>query len=133
MDHKQKHILIVEDSPDLQALLSQFFMAEGYKTSRASNGQQALDLLHSMSDLPSVILLDIMMPMMDGLEFRDEQKRNLDISKIPVIVMTADANFQSKAEKMGAADFVRKPIEDIDDLLMRVERLHVAQPPEIGL
>jgi CheY-like chemotaxis protein len=71
-------------------LPAQVFVVENYLVSRAVNGQKALDLLHSMKELPSLILLDITMPVMDGIEFRQEQKRDPRLAKIPVIVMTVD-------------------------------------------
>jgi CheY-like chemotaxis protein len=111
-----KHILIVEDSPDLQLLLAKLFGAEGYSYSQAFNGREALELLKSNSSLPALILLDIMMPIMGGIEFHRELAKNSQMSKIPVIVMTADSNFQAEKNQMGVAAVVRKPIE-IDSLL----------------
>jgi CheY-like chemotaxis protein len=112
-----KHILIVEDSPDLQMLLSQVFGLEGYPVSQAFNGKHALDLLHSSKSLPSLILLDIMMPVMDGFEFRNEQEKDPRLAGIPIVVMTADIDSQAKANKLGAVGVIRKPMLDIDALL----------------
>jgi CheY-like chemotaxis protein len=120
---KAKHILIVEDAPDLQILLSRLFKGESYEVSQAYNGQQAIDLLNSMSELPNLILLDLMMPVMDGVEFRQRQRKDPRFSSIPVVVMTADSNSQVKIAQLGVTDFVRKPIDDLNRLLDLVERV----------
>jgi CheY-like chemotaxis protein len=118
---KTKRILIVEDSPDLQFLLAQLFEGEGYPIVQAYDGQQALDILSNMPELPAIILLDIMMPGMGGIEFREIQRAHPQLSSIPVIVMSADANAQNQVSQLGVADFIRKPILDVDKLLEVVE------------
>lgn len=118
----ERHILIVEDSEDLKDLLDELFKSEGFRTSCAINGQDGLNQLHSMKELPSVILLDIMMPVMDGVEFRKRQLEDRRIAHIPVVVMTADSNPQRKLNVMMASDFVKKPIMDVDALLSKIEK-----------
>src|SRR4051812_42447802 len=112
-----KLILIIEDSADLQSLLGQLFESEGYVLSHAFDGQQALEMLSTMPELPSLILLDIMMPVMDGFEFRENQKKDPRINTIPVIMMTADSDPQAKAARLGVEHFFKKPIRDIDKLI----------------
>lgn len=124
MSHShKKHILVVEDSQDLQTLLSQLLTTENYILSQAFDGQQALDLLHKMEPLPSLILLDVMMPVMGGIEFLQERLSDPKIASIPVIVMTADSNSKSKAALLCANEFVQKPINDVDDLLGTIHRI----------
>lgn len=117
-----KHILIIEDSVDLQALLSRLLAKQGYIVSKAYNGQEALDVLSAMKTLPDLILLDIMMPVMDGFVFRQEMQKDLRLNSIPVVVMSADSHPRSKDETLKAAAFMRKPV-DIDDLLKIAEKL----------
>jgi CheY-like chemotaxis protein len=114
--------LIVEDSPDLQLLLAQLLSGEGYRVSRAFNGQQALEFLQTTQDLPTLILLDIMMPVMDGFEFREAQRLDPRIAAIPFVVMTADYNAKVRAKTMGAVDVIQKPILDIDNLIETADR-----------
>lgn len=118
-----KHILIVEDAPELQILLTQLFESEGYIALQALNGQQALDILRTMTSLPAFILLDIMMPVMDGFSFREEQMKDTRLANIPVIVMTADSEPQVKAQQLGVNYFFKKPIRDLDKLLQVAENL----------
>lgn len=118
MEKSAKHILIVEDSLDLQALLAQLIESEGHSTTLASHGRQALDLLESMPVPPSLILLDLMMPVMDGFEFIKVQLEDPKLSQIPVVVMTADSNPQSNVQNLKVKEVVKKPISA--DLVLEI-------------
>lgn len=109
----EKHVLIVEDAPDLQYLLGHLFLSEGYRLSQAYNGEQALQILRSMTTPPSFILLDIMMPVMDGFEFREHQMSDPQLARIPVVVMTADGSAQEKVMHLGVRAVIQKPIQDL--------------------
>ena len=113
---KNRKLMIVEDSMDIQLILKDLFTGEGYDVSCASNGQEALDILSSAEELPRLILLDLMMPVMDGFQFRDRQTRDARIAQIPVFIMSADTNIQTKKIKTAAAQAFKKPV-DIDQLL----------------
>jgi len=91
-----KLILIVDDSKDNQDLLKLVLISKGYSVHCASNGQEALVMLFELSILPDLILLDAKMPVMDGYEFRVQQKKLARIRDIPVVVMTGDSD-----ENMG--------------------------------
>lgn len=120
--HK-KHILLIEDSQDLQALLSQLLTSEDYQVSQAYDGLEALNMLEKMDSKPELILLDIMMPVMGGIEFLERRLQNPKLAAIPVVVMTADANSKSKATLLCANEFIQKPIKDVDGLLDIVQRI----------
>jgi len=81
-------ILVVDDDADIRASLCDLLEDEGYAVATAAHGRDALDYLRG-HPAPSVVLLDLMMPTMDGYEFRAEQKRDPTIAAIPVVVMTA--------------------------------------------
>ncbi|MGZ3691708.1 MAG: response regulator [Pseudobdellovibrio sp.] len=116
-----KHILIVDDSADLQVLLLQLFKSVGYKISQAYDGRQALNFLETSNPQPSVVLLDIMMPEMDGIELKSAMNRDSKLAGIPVIWMSADAGSLNKARALGGVDFIQKPIRDLDGLISKVE------------
>lgn len=113
-------VLIVEDSVDLQMLIGEFLESEGFSVSYATNGQEALNTLKSSMSLPCMILLDIMMPVMDGLQFREHQIKDAAISKIPVVVMTADANIKNKLNSLHIKEYFSKPL-NMDALLTKVQ------------
>ena len=115
-----KHILIVDDSKDIHGLLGVFFAGEGYEISVAETGMQALELLRKSPLLPDLILLDLMMPVMDGYGFRAEQEKDARLAEIPVVIMTAGADAKVSALRAKAHGFLKKPFSDLELLLATV-------------
>ncbi|HKQ71254.1 MAG TPA: response regulator [Polyangiaceae bacterium] len=116
--HKSEHlpsILLVDDDRDVSEALSTVLIDEGYDVATAYNGHEALAYLKSHTPLPRLILLDVMMPVMDGYEFRIEQRRDPALADIPVLVLTAGSMGERIAE-LGVAAHLRKPI-DLERLL----------------
>jgi len=111
-------ILIVEDDADLREMMAQLLTLEGYRASTVANGREALEYL-SGGDKPDVILLDLMMPVMDGWEFRRQQQADAQLSNVPVIVLSALD--QNRASDVNAAAFLKKPL-DFDRLMSLVRR-----------
>jgi CheY-like chemotaxis protein len=109
-------VLIVEDDPDLREMMAQLLTLEGFQAATVSNGREALDYLGDR-DTPEVILLDLMMPVMDGWEFRRRQRQDPDLSRVPVIVLSALD--QARAGGLDPAAFLKKPL-DFDRLLQLV-------------
>jgi CheY-like chemotaxis protein len=101
-------ILIVEDDPDVQVTLVDLLEDVGYQVDCAANGQEALNHLRR-GTLPSVILLDLMMPVMDGYEFYDHLQANAEWATIPVLVVSAAARELNADSRLGAAPHVQKP------------------------
>lgn len=112
----QKHILIVDDSVDNQQLLTILFESIGYKVDNVSNGAEALSLLSNCRILPDLILLDYQMPVMSGLEFRQQQLQNKLIQNIPVIVMTGEINNNLHFEMKNPFCVTIKPLQ-VNDLI----------------
>jgi DNA-binding response OmpR family regulator/HPt (histidine-containing phosphotransfer) domain-containing protein len=112
-------ILVADDDEMILGLLRQCFYHAGYKTIAADNGKTALDLIKK--ELPDLIILDVMMPAMDGFTVLQQLKANFELKNIPVIFLTAKNqhdNVLFGLEK-GAADYIVKPF-DIDELSARV-------------
>jgi len=116
------YILIVEDDDDIREALTQILQLEGYVVREAANGREALDI-SAQNPTPSLILLDLMMPVMDGWQFRAEQMKDPSLSKVPVVVISADASVHEKVASFGAASVLPKPIS-LDRLLRAVEALY---------
>lgn len=122
-DRKQAfRILVVEDDQDTMGTMIDVLEGEGYTTAGAGDGRQALKFLAETTWKPDLILLDLTMPHMDGFQFREEQLKNARLSRIPVIVVTADVNAMTKAADIRAAGLLRKPIS-IEAMLGVVERI----------
>jgi CheY-like chemotaxis protein len=117
-----KRILIVEDAPEIQTLLARLLKSRGYHIDCVSNGLSALEFLHAAGELPDLILLDLMMPEMDGYQFRQRQESEEKLRDIPLVVMTAGGDIQAKAEQVGAQAYLRKPFSSIDTILDTVGR-----------
>jgi len=109
-------VLIVEDDEDLREMMAQLLTLEGFQAATVANGREALDYLHQ-SGKPDVILLDLMMPVMDGWEFRRHQQADPAIAPVPVIVLSALD--QNRAATLDATAFLKKPL-DFDRLLSLV-------------
>jgi len=116
-----KTIFLIEDSKEIRTLVQILFESEGYAVASAHDGHDALDKLRSMPKLPSLILLDLMMPVMDGYQFRQEQLKDPLLATIPVYIMTADGNVDVKAAGLGVEGGLRKPV-DIETLLEVAEK-----------
>jgi CheY-like chemotaxis protein len=117
-----KRLLVVEDDRDLRRNMQSLFESEGYLVDVAENGQVALDFLIQATELPEVILLDLMMPVMDGFQFRDAQVQIPKFASIPVIVLTADGHIEEKKVRSRATAALRKPA-DVELILSTVEKL----------
>jgi CheY-like chemotaxis protein len=115
-----RRILLVEDDHVTRTSVALALELQGYEVSCAANGQEALDHLRGEGP-PCLILLDLMMPVMDGWKFREEQRRDPALAAIPVVVVSADGTTPQKAAALGADDYLRKPVE-VDELYDKVQR-----------
>jgi CheY-like chemotaxis protein len=106
--------MIVEDDPDTREMLGKFLELEGFDVSTAANGRLALEQLGG-GEPPCVIILDLMMPVMNGWQFREAQARDPRLSHIPVVVVTA-AGARADIPAIAADAWLAKPV-DFDRLL----------------
>ncbi len=114
-------ILLVDDDPDILALLSDFLQKD-YNIISAENGQEAYDKV--ISDQPDLIVSDVMMPVMDGIELCDKLRENFDMSHLPIILLTAKAGIEDRIAglKAGADSYISKPFHP-EHLKIRIEKL----------
>ena len=105
-----KRVLIVDDEPDIVELIRYNLRAEGYEVITAENGREALE--KAGSALPDLVILDLMMPVMDGLETCKRLKADPRFARIPVLFLTARSGEVDEviALELGADDYIRKPI-----------------------
>lgn len=102
-------VLVVEDDGLIRESLLEVLADHGYQVTGAVNGREALSTL-ATPPRPDVILLDLMMPVMDGRSFRDEQLRDPSLAAIPVVVLSAASDVLRVAADMGVAGVLRKPV-----------------------
>jgi CheY-like chemotaxis protein len=107
-----KSILVVEDDDDIRNAIVDLLETEGYTTQSAVNGKDALEKLGHIGK-PCLVLLDMMMPIMNGREFLDNVMKDSKLAPIPVLIVSAVAD---KANTEGSVGFLKKPI-DIDVVL----------------
>jgi signal transduction histidine kinase len=117
-----RSLLVVEDDADIREALDGLLSMEGFHVAGCGNGREALDWLRA-SPQPDVILLDLMMPVMDGWQFRVAQKDDPELAKIPVVALSADAT--AKAAAIDADAYLKKPV-DYETLIDTIDRLLVA-------
>jgi DNA-binding response OmpR family regulator len=110
-------ILVVDDDPEILAMLSDFLESEGLAVRTAANGAEALDTLDELA--PALILLDMRMPILDGWGFA--QRFHERHFAYPIVVMTAAESARRWAEEIGATGYIAKPF-DVDELLQTIER-----------
>lgn len=114
LEKKSPYILLVDDNNEVREAIIWTLEYAGYVTVGVKNGQEALNFLEK-NPLPAVIFLDLMMPVLDGMEFREKKKLSIRIKNITTIITSAKTNLE-KMEKMPHEIFLSKPF-DLNDLL----------------
>jgi CheY-like chemotaxis protein len=126
------HVLVVEDDRDLRDSLLEVLEEAGYSSIGAEDGLRALAVLQTDAQRPDLILLDLQMPNMDGPSFRAEQLRLPALARIPVVVVTADANAMQQARTLGARAVLRKPLK-LPQLLELIPQVVANPQVAVGL
>ena len=107
-------ILLVEDDRDIREALAEALSDRGYDVTASFDGVDALEALErlkAMATVPRLVLLDLMMPRMNGVELREVLTKTPEWSRIPVFVLTADARAQARAEALGVVGYLQKPVK----------------------
>jgi DNA-binding response OmpR family regulator len=115
-----RKVLVVDDDPSVRKLLNQTLELEGYTVSTASDGEEALEELPTSK--PDVVVLDVMMPKLNGLDVLDRIRRNPETSTLPVILLTAKSSKEDVWEgwQRGVDYYMTKPF-DVEELLRFIE------------
>jgi two-component system, chemotaxis family, chemotaxis protein CheY len=120
-EHATHTVLVVDDEPAIRQLLDDVLSAEGHAVLSATDGRHALDQLHSGAR-PCVILLDLMMPLLDGWQLAEQLRDDPELRTIPFAVIAANPRYEADAYRIGAAAWLGKPLE-VSTLLETVEHL----------
>jgi DNA-binding response OmpR family regulator len=125
------NILIVDDDPDIVALVKRWLEREGHGVDHVATGPAALKAL-ALEPLPDLVLLDVMLPRIDGFALLKEIRSNERLHRLPVIVMSGFADRDediARAMQLGANDYIVKPLMEYH-FLARIGRLASAKPPK---
>ena len=119
-----KQILLIEDDPDLAELISDYLSMNYYEVHHAATGQAGLDMLDAKEREISLVVLDLMLPDMDGMQVcqKVRSSKNAAINKVPIVMLTAkgDTTDRVLGLEMGADDYIAKPFEPRELLLVSV-------------
>ncbi len=110
------NILIVEDDPEIRESLAELLRLEGYEITTASNGVEALEVLEKSGVKPQLIILDILMPEMNGIEFLERRQTEPNFRSIPTMVLSCNKVQEKTAQRLGITSFLQKPV-GADNLL----------------
>ncbi len=114
-----RRILLVEDDPDLAAFMQAVLVADGFEVTLAADGRAGLDALEQRPY--ALVVLDLMMPGMDGWHFRVEQEHDAALAPIPVVVLSGATDVHRSAASLRAAEHINKPVS-LDRLLATVRK-----------
>jgi DNA-binding response OmpR family regulator len=131
MEGARPSVLLVEDDAEVRSSVAEILELEGFAVDTAIHGQQALDKLRAGAS-PNVLLLDLMMPVMNGLELLEHLRTHSEVRSPPVIVLSANRGYD--ADDLGVAAIVRKPF-DVDALVDNIAAVlrGSSQPPPGGM
>jgi CheY-like chemotaxis protein len=115
-------VLVVDDDHEVSGTLTDILEDAGYQVMCAADGVEALELLRR-GPRPSLVLLDLRMPRMDGFQFQAEKRRDPALHAIPVVVFTADRTSAPQADDIDVAAYIQKPAR-LEELLAVVHRFH---------
>src|SRR5215471_483422 len=125
----QKTVLVVEDDPDIRDIVQDLLESEGYDVVPASHGKQALEFLWGVKKTakPDLVILDMMMPLVDGRQVLEAMQADPELASIPVLVISAVV----REKPAGAAAFLRKPVSL--EKLFETVRTFVNRPPLVSV
>lgn len=124
-------VLIVEDSANIRDAMAALLGLRGYQVQVAGNGEEALALLHD-GPLPGIILMDLMMPVMDGWAFLEAKERDPGIAAIPVVVNSTVSTFRPLRNRRALVAVLEKPV-DMEQLLGVLERYCERPLPRVAV
>ena len=118
----RRKVLIVDDEAINRQLLG-LIVSQQYEVIYAENGQEALDICREKGGSLSLVMLDILMPVMTGMEFLKIRQNDKQLRRIPVIILTSEADAEVECLNQGAVDFIKKPYNHPDVIMARVNRI----------
>src|SRR5262249_20778971 len=119
--HASRTVLVVEDDEDIRTSMTEILEDEGFTAVTAADGREALRCLRGAKELPRLILLDLMMPVMDGWASRAAQLADPKLAEIPVVILSAATDVRKHAAQLHVEEYLPKPV-DVPELLHAIGR-----------
>jgi len=129
--HTNGRILLIEDNDTIREMLGLILNFEGYEIAEATDGVAGIDYLQS-HHIPDLILLDLSLPLMNGGQFLAWIKQHPTLSSIPIVVMSGDPSQAQRVLRLGASEFLAKPLE-MDILINTICLILAMRPVDVGL
>ena len=120
---KKPQLVLIVDDQEINRDVLGMILEDDYEIIYASNGREALEMIEAYRDKLSIVLLDLLMPEMDGFAVLSHVRNDEFLKSIPIIVLTAERSAELRALQMGAADFITKPFDMHEIILARVGRI----------
>ena len=118
----KRSVLVVDDEEINREILGGI-LEESYDVLYATNGEEALNIVEKKGPLLSLVLLDLMMPVMDGFAVMEKMQQDVVMRNIPIIVLTSEESAEIESLRKGAADFIKKPYDMPEKIMARVRRI----------
>ena len=122
-DLENKRTILIVDDEEINGDIISSFLEGRFEIRRAFNGQECLDIISKEHDVIDLVLLDVMMPVMDGKEVLKRRQKSSQLKKIPFIIMTSDKEIEKECFLLGANDFIKKPYDNPDIIAARLHRM----------
>ena len=122
-DLENKRTILVVDDEEINRDIISSFLEGLFEVRHASNGKECLDIIANEHDVIDLVLLDVMMPVMDGKQVLAIRQKDAKLKKIPFIIMTSDREIEKECFLLGANDFIKKPYENPDIVVARLQRM----------
>ena len=122
-NERRRLAIVVDDEYVNRMMLGNILELGGYDVLYAENGEEALAMIRENQEKLPVVMLDLNMPVMDGIELLKIRQKDKDLMRIPVIVVTAEKDEEEKSLRLGASDFIKKPYDMPEVILARTDRI----------
>jgi len=118
-------VLLIDDNREFREAVAEFLTDEGYTVHSAADGREALQWSKNCETLPKLILLDLLMPILDGWGFLDERRKDSRLACVPVVIMSGASGIEREAKNAGASAVMNKPV--VPQELLRVIQYYTAE------
>ena len=122
-DLEGKRTILIVDDDEINGDILSSFLGGVFEIRRAFNGKECLDIISQEHEVIDLVVLDVMMPIMDGIEVLKHRQKSPLLKKIPFVIMTSDKEIEKECFLLGANDFIKKPYDNPDIIVARIQRM----------